>query len=387
MRSGWVFATSAFLSGGVCAGNAATLSVLHSFAGGADGAFPFAGLIADDAGIMYGTAWGGGNAGTGCDALGCGLVFRIDLDGAFTVLHAFGGGADGANPSAALLRDRAGNLYGTTARGGQKSYGTVFRIDGTGHESVLHSFLGGHDDGIDPAGPLNSDQAGNLFGTTNGGGAANAGIIFELVANKADGTMTEHVLHEFGSGQDGAHPNPGGLSADNANNLFGTTAAGGAAGKGTIFKMPLHGAEAVLHSFTGGDGALPLGGLLFDGYGSFYGTTFRPATVFKLAPRGTVTITYPWRTQADGAFPQATLISDTGANLIGTTSAGGASGGGTAFMLTPVRKGNARYTVIYSFASGSQPVSGVMLGKAGKLYGTTLTGGTSHKGTVFMISR
>jgi uncharacterized repeat protein (TIGR03803 family) len=385
MRAGWCLAYF-FLGGGICTGRAATETVLHSFSGGADGGFPFAGLIADDSGNLYGTAWGGGNAGTGCDALGCGLVFRVGPDGAFTALHIFGGDADGGNPSAALLRDQAGNLYGTTARGGPKGYGTVFRIDAVGHETILHSFLGGHDDGVDPAGPLISDQAGNLFGTTNGGGAANAGIMFELVANKADGTMTERVLHDFGGGQDGAHPNSGGLAADNADNFYGTTAAGGAAGKGTIFRMSLHGPETVLHSFTGGDGALPLGGLVFDGYGSFYGTTFQPGTIFKLAPRGTVTTEYRWHAPADGAFPQANMVADAGANLIGTNSAGGARGGGTVFMVTPGRKGDAKYTVIYSFASGAQPVAGVMIAKDRKLYGTTLTGGASHKGSVYVIS-
>jgi uncharacterized repeat protein (TIGR03803 family) len=387
MRAGWVlvtFAAFTLLNGFICAVDAATETVLHSFSG-ADGAFPFAGLIADDAGNLYGTAWGGGNAGTQCDALGCGLVFKIGPGNAFTALHAFGGGADGGNPAAPLLRDPAGNLYGTTARGGPKGYGTFFRIDASGHETILHSFLGGHDDGIDPAGPIVSDHAGNLFGTTNSGGAADAGIIFELSPNKANGTMMEHVLHDFGSLHDGAHPGPGGLSADNADNFFGTTAAGGAAGKGTIFKMSLHGPETVLHSFTGSDGALPLSGLLFDGYGSFYGTTFRPATIFKLAPRGTVTISYRWRALADGTFPQSALIFDPKESLIGTTSAGGTSNGGTVFKLSPVRKAEASYTAIYSFASGSQPIAGILRDKAGDLYGTTLTGGPSHKGTVFMI--
>jgi uncharacterized repeat protein (TIGR03803 family) len=307
----------------------------------------------------------------------------LSPDGNFTSLHSFEGGEDGGNPSAALLRDHMGNFFGTTARGGTKGYGTVFRIDTAGHEGVLHSFLGGHDDGVDPAGPLIIDKDGNLFGTTNSGGSAGAGIIFELAAGKADGTMTEMVLHSFAGKQDGAHPNSGGLAWDNAGSFYGTTAGGGAAGKGTIFKMSLHGIETIVHSFTGADGALPVGGLMFDGYGSFYGTTFESGTVFKLAPRGTVSTVYRWQR----AFPHATLIADPAASLIGTTSTGGASDGGTVFSVTPGRNGDAKYATLYSFEPGSQPVAGLIIGQDGKYYGTTLTGGAMHKGTLYVMVR
>ena len=159
-----------------------TLNVLYSFSG-SDGAQPFAGLIADTAGNLYGTTWGGGAP---CIVtIGCGTVFQLDPSGSLTVLHSFTNGSDGGHPVAGLIADAAGNLYGTTQNGGDGGYGTVFRLDPSGTLIVLHSFTGGSD-GRYPDGGLIADAAGNLYGTTRGelspppGCTRDCGTVFQL---------------------------------------------------------------------------------------------------------------------------------------------------------------------------------------------------------------
>jgi len=220
--------------------------VLHSFKGGSDGSGPwYAGVILDASGNLYGTTVFGG--GTGCGGAGCGTVFKITPNGTETVLYAFAGGSDGANPEGGLLADGAGNIYGVTQDGGgtgcDGGCGTVFKISSEGVESVLHAFAGGNDGGY-PEGALIEDNAGNLFGTTVIGGdtgctengGAGCGTLFQL---EPDGTET--VLHAFAGGTDGVSPQAG-LMADSAGDLFGTTLAGGntdcsGLGCGTVFEL------------------------------------------------------------------------------------------------------------------------------------------------------
>jgi uncharacterized repeat protein (TIGR03803 family) len=199
-------------------------TVLYSFTGGADGGHPEAGLIRDPAGNLYGaTRWGG--------AFGCGVVFKLDTAGTETVLYSFTGRADGAYPVAGLIQDSAGNLYGTTYEGGASGLGVVFKLDTTGTETVLHTFTGGTD-GANPWAGLVRDLAGNLYGTTYDGGASNGGVVFKL-----DTTGTETVLHTFtGGAADGQYPYAG-LIRDPAGNLYGTTYRGGFAGQGVVFKI------------------------------------------------------------------------------------------------------------------------------------------------------
>ena len=228
-----------------------TESVLHSFTGGSDGQYgggdgqyPFSGLIADAAGNLYGTTfYGGGNS---CEGFGCGTVFKLTpkLDGTYgeSVLYSFTGSHDGAAPSAGLLADAAGNLYGTTSQGGGAracltGCGTVFKLtanpDGTYSESVLHSF-GGGSDGQTPSAGLIADAVGNLYGTTYAGGLTVCGgwcgTVFMLTS-----TGTLRVLHSFNS-SDGANPLAG-LMADAEGNLYGTTSLGGTKNYGTVFKQ------------------------------------------------------------------------------------------------------------------------------------------------------
>ena len=198
-----------------------------------------------------------------------------------TVLHSFTNSPDGALPFAGLLRDAAGNLYGTTGSGGIFGFGTVFKLDSSGNETVLHSFAGGGD-GQQPSGDLIRDAAGNLYGTTLLGGGVfsnncfgSCGTVFKL-----DPSGNETVLHTFAGGGDGRQPN-GNLIMDAAGNLYGTTGSGGSAtcpvtlGCGTVFKLDTSGILTLLHSFTGspGDGESPVGGLIMDKAGNLYGTT------------------------------------------------------------------------------------------------------------------
>jgi len=204
-----------------------TESVLHSFTG-TDGEHPDAGLIFDAAGNLYGTTFNGGISGGSCPS-GCGVIFKLrrNSDGTWTesVLHSFTG-ADGANPFAGLIFDAAGNLYGTTTIGGNPSCsngcGTVFRLtpnsDGTWTESVIHSFA--NHPAATPFAGLIFDAAGNLDGTTDLGGNAGGGTAFRLTPN-SNGSWAFRVLHVF-QGKSALRPHDN-LILDKAGNLFGTT--------------------------------------------------------------------------------------------------------------------------------------------------------------------
>src|ERR1039458_7323950 len=213
-------------------------AVLHSFTGGLDGGNPTAVLVLDAQGNLYGNTRNGG-------ADGSGTVFKLtpNQDGSWseTVLYSFTGGADGESPRGTLLRDAQGNLYGDTKSGGDYGYGTLFKLDTTDQETVLYSFTGGTD-GNWP-GNFVRDAQGNLYGTAQLGGdlACNppngCGTSFKLTPNP-DGTWSETVLHSFtGTGGDGVTPD--GLVQDAFGNLYGTTGGGGAYGRGTVFELQL----------------------------------------------------------------------------------------------------------------------------------------------------
>jgi len=270
---------------------APTLSVLYRFAGPpTDGAHPFfGGLVRDAAGNLYGTTPDGGAAYEG-------VVFKLSPAGTETVLRTFTGIGSGTN--AGLILDSAGNLYGTTPTGGV-GLGMVFKLSSGGSAfKVLYSFTGGAD-GRGPLAGVIQDAAGNLYGTTTGGGSSGAGVVFELIRCDSEPSGYEFkVLYTFTGGTDGRTPY-GGLVLDAAGNLYGTTFEGGSFkvcsdGCGTVFKLSPNGTETVLHSFTGGDGALPTAGLILDPAGNLYGTTFWGGgrsdacrfcgVVFRLAP-------------------------------------------------------------------------------------------------------
>ena len=319
-----------------------------------------------------------------------------------TVLHNFGDGAnDGSTPSAGLILDAAGDLYGTTSYGGPDNLGTVFKLtpkaDGDWTEKVLYSF--NQTGGSYPEAGLILDAAGDLYGTTYQGGTHGQGTAFELTP-QADGSWKEKVLHSFNI-TDGANPEAG-LIFDAAGNLYGTTDQGGTYGFGTAFELTPQGdggwTEKVLHSFNFNetDGANPEAGLIFDGAGNLYGTTNGSGTgsvgtVFELTSKADGS----WKEKvlysfdgSDGSNPEAGLILDRAGDLYGTTSSGGSDNLGTVFKLALKADGDWTEKVLYSFneTDGAYPEAGLILDASGNLYGTTVGGGTNGDGTVFELT-
>lgn len=344
--------------------------------------------------------------------------------GTENVLYSFAGGSDGTLPTSNLVADKSGNLYGTTSEGGNssacgpfgvQSCGVVFQMtpsSGGWAESVIYSFTGKADGGT-PYGGLVVDAAGNLYGTTNVGGANGQGTVFELTPGSG-GTWTETVLHSFTGGSDGALPWAGLIMKGNS--LFGTTIQGGTGTTcglfggpcGTVFKLT-HGktgwTEKVLYSFLGGsDGGFPFAGLVMDKTGNLYGTASQYGasccgTVFELK-RGkkgwTESTLYSFTGGADGGYPQGGLIFGGAKNLYGTTGVGGADGLGTAFQLKH-SNGNWTLNTLHTFTGspdGSVPEA-ALVKRGNTLYGTTYNGGTGSTcgpfggtpcGTVFKLT-
>ncbi len=315
---------------------------LYSFTDGTDGGYPEAPVTIDASGNLYGTTLTGGiiNCFAG-NAQGCGAAFKLDATGAVTVLHTFTGGADGGAPAQGLVRNGKGILYGTTLNGGATSCdnyngtcGTVFKIDTSGKETVLHSFMGSPDGTYPFAGVLLRDKSGSLYGTTQAGGNADNGTVF-----KVETTGKETVLFDKFSNRNGLQPQ-GNLAQDASGNLYGTTPAGGAGDYGEVFRLDTTGKLTVLYSFTGGaGGGYPYGGVIRDAKGSLYGTA--GLVVFKLDMTGKFTVLHTF-SGSDGSAPYGALIQDASGNLYGTTSEGGHQnstycglGCGVVFKLTP----------------------------------------------------
>ncbi len=336
-------------------------TVLHRF-NGKDGSAPFASVISDAAGNLYGTTWLGGRSVPPCNS-DCGVVFELSpgANGKWseTVLHNFNG-SDGSEPVAGVIFDAAGNLYGTTSAGGTKSccgFGTVFKLspsaNGKWTETVLHRFNG--NEGANLNAGVIFDAAGNLYGTTYSF-TDGMSTVFRLTPG-ANGKWTHAVLHTFNSGYSGIYAS---VTLDAEGNLYGVTAGGGAYGAGTVFELSpaANGkwAETTLHDFNGSDGTAPYGSLIFDARGNLYGTTSvggaKPCctygTVFKLSPgangKWTETVLHSFNGY-DGQNPFfGHLTFDTAGNLYGTTRMGGnlkacqgfeGHGCGVVFEITP----------------------------------------------------
>lgn len=380
-----MFAAALFLLGFAnCSVQGQTLTVLYAFKGASssDGWEPLGPLIRDTAGNLYGITYYGGNR-----KCNCGMVFKFDAAGNETVLHRFTGQSDGANPSG-LVSDSAGNLYGTTSYGGDLTCncGTVFKLDAFGSETILHRFGTGVD-GKTPFGGLVRDSAGNLYGTTAGWTLGNCsfgcGTVF-----KVDSNGNEVVLYTFKGGADGDRPTDT-LVLDSKGKLYGTTEFGGAYSSGTVFSLDVFGHETLLHTFTGADGAFPYAGLVFDSTGDLYGAASASGalgygTVFKLDTARKFSVVYAFAGGADGALPFGDLIWAKGL-LYGTTTNGGIgnSGYGTVFKLDAT----GHHTVLYRFtgADGANPFGRLASDSAGDAFGTTL-GGAYGYGTLFELS-
>jgi len=369
-------------------------TVLYNFAGPPDGGVPEANLLyaygtsdntnAVTVSTVYGTTYAGGTGlctieGQG---IGCGTVFKV-AGQKEKVLYSFQGGTDGWAPLGGLVRDKKGNLYGTTAGGGAYSYGTIFTLAGK-TKTILYSFQG-TPDGSYPASTLTRDSGGNLYGTTYTGGAnlaidnpAGPGTVFKI-----DPSGNETVLYSFCSAPncaDGQNPQAG-LVMDMEGNLYGTTTFGGNGGEGTIFKLDTKGQETVLYSFCQtlgkcSDGANPEGGLVRDANGNLYGTTYDGAEhgdVFKLDPAGNETVLYTFCSLpgcADGQGPTAGVIMDAQGNLFGTTDA-------TVFEIDATGS----FRIVYTFTGlpgPVEPVGGLTMDPKGNLYGTASQGGPGN---------
>jgi uncharacterized repeat protein (TIGR03803 family) len=298
-------------------------TVLHSFAGGTDGAYPYAALLLDAAGNLYGTTSAGGGT-TGCLGSGCGIVFKLNKAGIETELYAFQGGTDGGRPYSALIADTAGNFYGTTVLGGDLSCrtygcGVVYKLSRAGKQTVLYSFTGAADGAYPAFGSLAVDAKGNLYGTTEEGGNLTCnppngcGVVFRL---SKSGKQT--VLHSF-NGNDGEGPEYT-VTLDAAGNLYGTAPSGGKHAAGVVFKISNASATEepapvfeVLHSFgSGSDGALPVAGVSIDSQGNLYiptefGGTFGYGALCKVASTGKESVLYSFSVDVDGGNPVAAV--------------------------------------------------------------------------------
>ena len=330
-----------------------SFSVLHAFTGKPDGANPKANLVRDSAGNLYGTTENGGANGP---SSGDGAVFKLTRAGQESVLYSFGSrsnSSDGGAPVAGLVRDPGGNLYGTTRSGGNSgSDGVVFKLTPADVDSVLYTFTGGKD-GSGPLGPVIRDAAGHLYGTTfSANGHSPSGVAFEITS-----PGHEIALHTFGTQTDGAGP-AAGLIEDSQGNLFGTTEFGGEnregqSADGTVFEIDAAGQESVLYNFCNAEGT---------------------------------------NICADGKYPEAGLVRDAEGNLYGTTSGGGVNDDGVVFKLAPPASPSDSWTetVLYSFGSehnaadGRTPLAGLAMDGEGNLYGTTELGGVSY-GVVFKL--
>jgi uncharacterized repeat protein (TIGR03803 family) len=397
---------SALLVAAVLPAHAQTETVLYSFSGTpSDGAIPYSTPVFDGRNL-YGTTVEGG-------AYGYGTVFKLEPSGTETILHSFDfNGSDGYAPYASLVLGEKGILSGTTELGGAHGEGTVFELTPTKDgwiETILHSFALNGTDGAAPFASLIRDKEGNLYGTTYEGGDYNSGTVFELALSG-----TETILHSFDfNGSDGYYPNAS-LVLGGKGNLYGTTTYGGPYGCaedgcGTVFELTPSGGETILHSFgASGDGSGPYGRLVRDEKGNLYGTTSEGGaytyygTVFELTlshGKWTETILHSFESDGtDGIEPAQDLVFDKNGNLYGTTDGGGDYNYGTVFELSPPSGGSSSWTetTLWSFGNGTDgryPEGGLVFDKEGNLYGVTvyggangLSGGGRGYGTVFKVT-
>ncbi|HEX4079514.1 MAG TPA: choice-of-anchor tandem repeat GloVer-containing protein [Rhizomicrobium sp.] len=370
--------SSAFQSGAASGFRAmhqpGTYTVMHDFAGGSgDGSDSTAEPTLDSAGNMYGVTDGSG-------ANASGTLFEITSGGTESLLHSFGASGDGTAPDGAVIFDAGGNMYGTTEYGGSASDGTVWELAANGTYSVLHNFDG--TDGEFIRGRLIQDKKGNFYGTALFGGASGDGLVFEY---SAKGVLT--VLHSF-DGSDGEFPEHG-VVMDKSGNLYGVTAFGGTTGDGTVYEISKKGAFTSLYSFTGGaDGDFLYGGLAIDKKGNLYGSTDAggangAGTVFTFAPKGTLTTLYSFAGGTDVGSPEGDMLL-VGKDLYSAATSGGTGGEGGVYEVT--LKGKERVLEDFTESGGDGYSAGVTA--SGKtLYGTTADGGTDGYGVVFSMKK
>jgi uncharacterized repeat protein (TIGR03803 family) len=377
--------------------------------GSHDGAAPNGGLVQDGLGNFYGTTYYGGQYDVGTvfkrTAAGVESVLYSFTGQDNASIGGLPGSTDGAHPFAGLVMDGNGNLYGTTAQGGTdgQGHGTVFKITPAGVETVLYAFcLSGCSDGEEPFSQLILDSDDNLYGTA-GGGASSGGIVYKITTAGA-----ETVLYSFMAGTtDGEGPQAG-VIRDSAGNLYGTATAGGANSRGAVFKVTSGGTETLLYSFCSvnsasancTDGASPSTGLIWGADGNIYGATGGGGlnglgTLFKITTAGALTVLHAFCGEgvtpgcSDGSEPIGPLMQATDGNFYGLTHGGGANSWGSAFKITPTGV----ETIIFSFQADTDttttsldPTAGLLQASDGNFYGMTNPGGTSSEGALFGMS-
>jgi len=351
---------------------AQTYTIIHSFTGAPnDATEPNGDLVQDAAGNLYGTSWRGGTHDLGA-------VFKLDTSGTVTILHSFSG-ADGSHPEGGLFLDPTGSLYGTTTAGGSKGLGTVFELDADNVLKTLHSFMG-NPDGGQPFSKLVSVN-GDLYGVTQIGGASastcNCGTIFKVSKGGK-----ETVVHRFTLDAEGEAPQ--GLIRDADGNLYGVTllTLQVFGGSGTVFKIDTAGVFTVLYAFFNnlGLGIHPVGRLIRDTKGNIHGVTQDDGlacagTVYRLDVSGQEEVMHCFLRGDNGDLPLAGLL-DAGGTLYGTTHFGG-DDLGVLFRISPT----GQYDAVHRFAGApgdgeDAESAGLTLGSDGSVYGTTRHGGT-----------
>ncbi|MGA8429982.1 MAG: choice-of-anchor tandem repeat GloVer-containing protein [Candidatus Sulfotelmatobacter sp.] len=393
-RIGITLATVAFLLIVARGVQAQAEKVIYSFAGGSDGGSPN-GVVIDAKGNLYGTAAAGGS--------GSGTLFELAPNGngtwTETVLHTFSSdGIDGVRPDSGLVFDSSGNLYGTTSAGGQYGLGTIYELspgsNGTSTEQILYSF-GGNTDAVPlGGGALAIDGSGNLYGSSDPGGAYGFGTVFELIRG-SNGTWKEAILHSFSGDNDGSQPESDTLILDHAGNVYGMANGGGPHDYGLIFELSPESngtwTEKTVHAFAGSsDGGGPIGGVIFNASGDLFGAAY---SAFELTPGSngiwTKKALYTFTGGSDGAYPSAPLVFDKAGNLYGTTDYGG-NHHGTVFELSPNSNGTWTERVLHRFSTtagdGYYPqIAPLVMDAKGNLYGTTGFGGASGAGVVYEV--
>jgi uncharacterized repeat protein (TIGR03803 family) len=420
MRAAFQAGAAILVAGAAQAAPVKIIPPIFSFTNPLQGAEPMGGLTVDAAGNIYGTTLIGGATCSFNGSAGCGAVYQLSppgqQGGAWTqsVLHSFVHYAGGAEPAGAVIRDDAGNLYGTTVYGGQYGLGVAYELSppGAGQtawtQTVLHNFAGAGD-GASPQAGLVLASNGTLYGTAyyqNGGGGC--GSVFSLTPPAPGKTAwTEATLYNFAGPADGCQPQSA-LIIGAGGVLYGTTTSGGAGKAGTLFSLtpPANGSnswtEATVYSFPAASGgAGSWAGLLQDAAGALYVATAHGGggacsggcgVMNKLTQSGgawSATVIYSFLGGKDGRHPGGQIAFDAQGNLYGATRGHLATPGGTVFRLTPAGAGAPwTETTLYHFLNagdGAEPNSGAVLGQNGEAYGTLQLGGAF--GAVFGISK
>jgi uncharacterized repeat protein (TIGR03803 family) len=360
------------------------LTTLYSFqsdaTGNPGGSLPHGGLNADVNGILYGTTYLGGT--TFKNAMGAvlatGAVYSFDpVSKVQTPLaNMDASGLQLPHAESNLASDPSGNMYGTTVGGGANGVGNLFVVAaGTHAVSTLISFDGTN---YDPYGGVVADNAGNLFG---------AGVIGVYSVHVANHLLTTLATFDSVNAGDESY---GDLYRDSSGNLYGTNAFGGAHNDGTVFKMngTTH-ALSVLVAFNGSNGANPEGGLVADGAGNLFGTTSAggtnsDGTIFEIDHTTGSLTTLANFNGTNGSQPMCTLLMDTNGNLFGSTERGGPHLDGTLFKIDGISH---QLTTLYNFrgTDGMFPSGSLVLDSQGDLFGTTQNGGMNSTGTIFRL--